>query len=561
VSDTAAEPGTLRWYEALPERLEWELAEFAARGLPAEQYETSGGRLAIRTELTFEGRPVEISVVFPFDYPDVEPTVYGPPELLPRHQNRRAGNFCLLENPAVDWWPTMGSAQLVDEDLRWLLEDSAAGPDVVADGEADMPEPLSQHIEVVEDTVALVPDPFWKVSLDASDGELILHDAVMKAGQLITEVQGVGRCDPDLMSGFTANSGQRHAGRWTAVEAGAVQPYPSLEDVLTAALTASPGLLAKLKRTLGRDRKRMTANGWAGVTFLEEGPRRGEQRRAWVLLEVQLDRQGEARPLRALRAQALTSHERSRRTPELVGLDAAKILVIGAGSLGGSIAYELAKAGVGQTDIVDYDHYDVNNAVRHVLEPRWAGTNKALAVSIEARFLNPFVRSEPHALRVGRGPDDQRALRSLIHDADVVVDATGSASVGRVLQRDCSGAQTTLLLAALTAGSYGGEVAVFRPGGPCFWCFMLGQQDGSIPEPPSGPPSNVTPVGCSAPAFSGAGFDATALAAAAARTAIRVSGKCSYPLFEHDYLIMSFRGEESSLHGDLEIHPGCPLEH
>jgi ThiF family len=488
VSDTAAEPGTLRWYEALPERLEWELAEFAARGLPAEQYETSGGRLAIRTELTFEDRPVEISVAFPFDYPDVEPTVYGPPELLPRRQNRRAGNFCLLENPAVDWWPTMSSAQLVDEDLRWLLEDSAAGPDVVADGEADMPEPLSQHIEAVEGTVALVPDPFWNMSLDASDGELILHDAVLNSGQLITEVQGVGRCDPDLMSAFTAKSGQRHAGRWTAVEAGAVQPYPSLEDVLAAALVASPELLAKLKRTLGRDRKRMTANGWVGVTFLEEGPRRGEQRRAWVLLDVQLDRQGEARALRALRAQALTPHERSRRTPELVGLDAATILVIGAGSLGGSIVYELAKAGVGQTDIVDYDHYDVNNAVRQVLEPRWAGTNKALAVSIEARFLNPFVRSEPHALRVGRGPDDQRALRSLVHDADVVVDATGSGSVGRVLQRECSGAQTTLLLAALTAGSYGGEVAVFRPGGPCFWCFMLGQQDGSIPEPPSGPP-------------------------------------------------------------------------
>jgi molybdopterin/thiamine biosynthesis adenylyltransferase len=561
VSDTVAEPGVLRWYEALPERLEWEFAEFAARSLPVERYETSGGALGIKTELQFDGQPVEIRVVFPSDYPDVEPTVYGPPALLPRHQNRRSGNFCLLETPSLDWWPTMSSAQLVDEDLRWLLEDSAAGAAVVAAGEADMPEPLSQHIQVDASKVAIVPDPFWSVDLAASDGELILHDSVLGAGQLFIEVGGVGRCDAELQSAFSASKGERHAGRWAAVPSDAVQSYPSLDDILRVAVDASPEVLSKLKRALGRDRKRASARGWVGVTFLEEGPRRSEQRRAWVLLEVEMDRRGGARALRALRAQALTSQERSRRTPELVGLDRASILVVGAGSLGGSIVYEFAKAGVGRTDIVDYDHYDVNNAVRHVLEPRWAGTNKALAVSIEARFLNPFVHAEPHAVHVGGGLEHQQVLQRLIAGADVVVDATGAAMVGRILQRECGSARTTLMLAALTAGSYGGEVAVFRPDGPCFWCLTLGQADGSVPQPPAGPATNVTPVGCSAPAFSGAGFDATALAAAAARTAIRLTGKCSYPPFDHDYMILSFRGDESTLLGELEIHPGCPLGH
>ncbi len=560
VSATPAEPRP-PWYEAHPARLEWELAEFSARDLPAQIYDAGAQRIGVRTELPVNGTRIAVQMVFPFDYPDVEPTAYGPPGLLGRHQHRHAGNFCLLENPSLDWWPTMSAAQLLDEDLRWLLEDSAAGPRVVERGEADMPEPLSQHISADPRQVALVPAPFWKLDLQASEGELTTQDAVLKAGQIVSEVEGVGSCDSELLSAFSAAGGQRHAGRWTALPAGVPDPYPALSDILEAAVEASPKVLAKLKRTLERDRKRATVDGWVGVTFVEEGPRRGEWRRGWVLLEVRLDRRGERQSLRALRAQALTAAERARRIPELDGLADASMLVVGAGSLGSPIVFEFAKAGVGTTTVIDYDRYDVNNGVRHVLEPRWAGTNKALAVAVEAESLNPFVRVAWHALRVGSGPDDNAQLERLIAEADVVVDATGSHQAARILQRRCREAHKTLVLAALTAGSYGGEVAVFRPDGPCFWCFVLAQHDGLIPEPMSGPLSNVTPVGCSAPAFSGAGFDATALAALAARTVIRASGKCPYPPLEYNYAIVDFRGEETSSRGVLSVHPGCPLCH
>src|SRR5215216_2713366 len=121
-------------------------------------------------------------------------------------------------------------------------------------------------------------------------------------------------------------------------------------------------------------------------------------------------------------------------SPELVGLERARILVIGAGSVGAPLVFELAKAGVGQTDIADHDRYDVNNAVRHVLDPRWAGTHKAVAVSIEAESLNAFVRVEPHSLHVGAGPDDSNRLNTLLADVDLVVDATGSQVAARVLR-------------------------------------------------------------------------------------------------------------------------------
>jgi molybdopterin/thiamine biosynthesis adenylyltransferase len=560
VSATPAEP-RLPWYEAHPERLQWELAEFSARELPAHTYDAGSGRIGVETELPFNGTSVAMRMVFPFEYPDVEPTAYGPAGLIGRHQHRRAGNFCLLENPSLDWWPTMSAAQLVDEDLRWLLEDSAAGPSVVERGEADMPEPLSQHIPADPRQVALVPDPFWQLDIPANEGELITQDAVLKSGQIIGEVQGIGTSDSELLSSFRAPDGQRHAGRWTALPPGVPGPYPELMDILEAAVDASPAVLAKLKRTLERDRKRATVDGWIGVTFLEEGPRRGEWRRGWVLLEVRLDRRGQRHALRALRAQALTAAERARRIPELNGLAEASMLVVGAGSLGSPIVFELAKAGVGVTTVLDSDRYDVNNAVRHVLEPRWAGANKALAVAVEAQSLNPFVHVVSHPLRVGSGPDHNALLEQLIAEADIVIDATGSHQAARILQVRCREAHKMLILAALTAGSYGGEVAVFRPDGPCFWCFVLAQHDGLIPEPMAGPVSSVTPIGCSAPAFSGAGFDATALAALAARTAIRASGKCEYGSLDYDYAIVNFRGEENTSRGNLDAHAGCPLGH
>lgn len=549
------------WYEASPERLEWELAEFAARGLSAQAEVRSDGRMRITTALPFDGSPIEIRVVLPYDYPDVEPTVYGPPGLIGRHQTRLLGNFCLLEDPRLDWWPTMSAAGLVDEDLRWLLEDSAAGPAAVATGEADMPEPLSQHITVDDSAVVIIPDPFWAVELEAEHGNLVLAEATLGDSLVVAEADGIGQGDADTLERVTDAKGTRHAARWVEVGVGALPLWPNHVELLEAGLVAWPQLLGKLSATLKRERKRQSVRGFIALTFLEEGPRRGETRRGWAFLEVELDRKGERSALRALRAQALTPKERARRIPELVGLAEARIAVVGAGSLGAPITSELVKAGVGRTDLLDYDRFDVNNCVRHLVGPRWAGVKKEIAVAIETEALNPFVKVAPHHIHVGGDRDDQRRLDLLLPEVDVVVDATGSHSAARILQRHCRDHGKTLVLVSLTAGSYGGEVAVFRPDGPCFWCFVLGQCDDSVPSPAEGPRSDTTPIGCSTPAFSGAGFDATALAALAARTVVQASGRASYPPLDHDYVVVNFRGPDPWRQGKLEVHPECPLDH
>lgn len=159
------------WFERDPARLEWELAQFEARGLPAAQrMGLHDGRLpdslVIETELPFRGETIVVEVAYPFDYPDDGPTVYGPSGLLERHQQPLQGNFCWTEDADRDWWPGMDAAQLVAEDLRWLLEDTEAGPEAVRDAEANMPEPLTGHL-VFGDGVVVDPAPYYEKELTA----------------------------------------------------------------------------------------------------------------------------------------------------------------------------------------------------------------------------------------------------------------------------------------------------------------------------------------------------------------------------------------------------------
>jgi molybdopterin/thiamine biosynthesis adenylyltransferase len=455
----------------------------------------------------------------------------------------------------------MAAAELVHVELRKLLADSEAGADAVAAGEADMPEPLSQHISADSKEVFVLADPFWSHELVLFEGNIVFQEKLLGNGFVLVTAEGFGEPDKKVIGSLVPRKPVQHKGRWVSLKEDALSPWPSREEVLAAAEAAAPDLLDHLKRRLKKERKRSDVVGWIGVTFMEEGPQKGQRRRGWVFLKVKMLRNGERRVMKAGRALAFTPSERGRRIPELAGLSGARALVVGAGSVGAPIAFELAKAGVGTLDICDYDSYDVNNAVRHVLSPNWAGVEKAFGVKIEAESLNPFIAVRHYRLFVGGNAGHSALLDQLLPGADVVIDATGSQSAARVLQRRCREFGRTLVLSALTSGSYGAEVAVFRPLGPCYYCFVLNQEDGVIPKPTEGPRSNVTPTGCSTPAFSGAGFDATGLAAAATRTAVRASGKSDYPDLDYDYIVMNFRGYDPWQQGLLPKHEGCPLCH
>lgn len=181
-----------------------------------------------------------------------------------------------------------------------------------------------------------------------------------------------------------------------------------------------------------------------------------------------------------------------------------------------------------------------------------------MATAAHASDLNPFVEVRDHDFTVGLGPEEATLLDALIADADVVLDTTGSNSVARILQRYCTAAARPFVVAGLSRGSHGGEVGIFHPGSACFECFVLAQRDGDVPEPQAAARSSlVTPVGCSHPAFPGAGFDGTHLAAVVARTVVQLTGASGYPPLDFDWAVVNFRDAPRWQSGRLAKHPEC----
>jgi molybdopterin/thiamine biosynthesis adenylyltransferase/ubiquitin-protein ligase len=547
------------WYEAQPERVEWELERLRGdAGVAVESERRQDGVYSVATTLTFGGENLPVQIHFPRDYPDAPPSICAEHLVLDRHQERVSLNFCLLDNPDTDWSPGRSAAELVLL-LKKLLADTEQGAGAVAGGEGDMPEPASSYYRYTRGIAVLVSEPFLGEQLDRRDGQLTLVENTPGNVLFLLKADGFEDAPRELAS-RVADVSKTLSGVWLAVEEA---PDPAAVNTAIAELLEerAPAMLKALKKR-ARDSRQKVATKWVGVTFMEEGPTLGDVRRTWVFFEVEARRGEAALSVRRIaQAQALTLTERQRRLPELGGFESQRMLVIGAGSLGGSIALELAKAGIGELDIVDSDTYDVNNAVRHIGETQFAGAGKAEMVAMKCRAMNPFAIVTGHPFSVGSTSEASDQLDELVGNADVVIETTGSEVVTRIIQQRCREAGKTLVVAALTAGSYGGEVLVVRPTGACFDCFIFAQEDHAVPEPEAGPRHRVTPVGCRHPAFSGAGFDATELATVAARTAVRATGAVSYPPLDYEWIVVNFRGQPMYEKGALNVHPDCPREH
>src|SRR5207248_4613129 len=111
----------------------------------------------------------------------------------------------------------------------------------------------------------------------------------------------------------------------------------------------------------------------------------------------------------------------ARNTPRHATLFGKKIVLIGAGTIGGYLGTYLARLGTGHEggvlEVYDSQALGPENMGRHVLSLRHLYQNKAQA-------LADFIGEEFPYLRVLAHPIDARRSAGLL-DADLVIDATG----------------------------------------------------------------------------------------------------------------------------------------
>lgn len=555
-----------RWYENEPERLAWEIERFEAEGhgSPSKRI-GENGLLSLNTEIVFHDKPESIRVEFPAEYPAFPPRVFGPPDLLVRHQQPITLNLCLVDD-ADNWWrPHVAAARLMKQ-LEGLLAATEDGPRAVAEGEADLPEPLTGFISGRHNETVLIPETALGPDLSAQQGHFQLVE--IKPGLRVltlledSEHVEVAALDADLATrlGTDRPGVPRQKGQWISFN------HAPAADEWHEARAAAINVAKERRRPQVPKKKRRTrvterpVRHLVGVTFLEQGPTRDEMRRAWLFYETEQKPSEEMPSIvdRAIGTQALSKRVRRQRTPELGGLESCRFVLVGAGTLGSAIALELAKADAGQIEIVDADSYDLNNSVRHVLGHLSAGCDKASELADFAASLNPFSNIHGHVFSVGAGEEERNRLGELVKEAAVVVDATGSHAVTRALHSHTAPLGIPLVSTALTPGGYGGRAIVLSGRSPCFDCFLSAQEAGDLPRPESGPVSRATPYACSHPAASCAGFDAFEIACHATRLAVQVAGVTDYPDQDADWIVVNLRNpSERWKQGSLAPHRDC----
>ena len=143
----------------------------------------------------------------------------------------------------------------------------------------------------------------------------------------------------------------------------------------------------------------------------------------------------------------------------------ARILIVGAGGVGGPAALYLAAAGVGTIGLIDADTVAVSNLQRQILfSTADVDRPKVEAGAERLTALNPYVRVETHpqALTAGNAAD-------IIAGHDVVLDGTDDFHTRFAVNAACVAAGVPLVSGAL--GRWNGQVGVFA-GRPCYQCLV-----------------------------------------------------------------------------------------
>jgi hypothetical protein len=218
------------------------------------------------------------------------------------------------------------------------------------------------------------------------------------------------------------------------------------------------------------------------------------------------------------------------RVPSVRVLKDKTVAVFGLGAIGAPLAMELARNGCRKLVVVDYDVVEPGNSIRWPLGTSAWGVRKTAAIKQYVETEYPWIEVEPIPHFVGAPTQsdgsggDHSVLPSIINKSDLVIDATASSGISRLLADRCKEAGKPLVSVFGTLSLKGGVVAYYHPTSGCPTCREFAYKKGLIEKAPgSGETSGLRqPPGCAELTFTGASFDLQELSLEAVRMAVDV---------------------------------------
>jgi hypothetical protein len=161
-------------------------------------------------------------------------------------------------------------------------------------------------------------------------------------------------------------------------------------------------------------------------------------------------------------------YSRNKGLLEVGALEKKRVLIVGLGSGGSSIAVELAKAGVGNFTLVDFDRIELHNIARHICGVNELGRLKTNAVKDAILLKNPYAKVMTYDFDIN---DHLDVIDQELDGSDLLIAATDNLESRFHLNELIVKRKKIGLFGRAVTRAEGGDVLRVRPEGPCYACL------------------------------------------------------------------------------------------
>ncbi|TIO13391.1 MAG: hypothetical protein E5X86_29490 [Mesorhizobium sp.] len=535
------------WERTCVGRLDFELRDlafFARDSLRIDEDQLKNGVLCLQFEWPLaSGEVCQLRAVFPDSYPFVRPQVFlrGNPETFPhKHCSPTDGNLCLLGRDTGLWSIEWTLAKLLEKQLTNALNGTG------------VEDPQGEPMEVWWNGIApafpgyvdgsyMLIDSDWNVA-DQTEGTLRVSYTLQKMDNKIRfkgAVEEIKAKDGTVL---------------------ATRTYPLPHGLESKKVTGTfpwrrVGRFAPPPREGWRDRKVQDQIAFGGravtygsppismsVTVQSTELSHGRHGDTWLFPL----RYGPAKSFRPMKqGQRGTSPSMiivptlragptdiGARVPSVGILKDKVIAIFGMGAIGAPVAIELSRNGCSHLTVIDHDIVEPGNSIRWPLGATAWGMRKTTAVKqhVESEYPGVEVEAIHHHVGIATAADgnggggDHSVLPPIFAKANIVIDATASSGISRLLADHCKSAGKPMISLFGTLSLKGGVVAAYHPKSGCPTCREFSYAKGLIDKAPgSGETSGLNqPAGCAELTFTGASFDLHELSLEAVRLTVDI---------------------------------------
>ena len=159
-----------------------------------------------------------------------------------------------------------------------------------------------------------------------------------------------------------------------------------------------------------------------------------------------------------------------------IKLKRLKILIIGAGGIGSPVALYLARAGIYEFGIIDYDKINKSNLHRQVLFNQVdIGQKKVFITKKKIQMIDKKIKVKAYAIKVNK-----QNLKEIIANYDYIIDGTDNFKSKLNINDECLRQKKKLFIGSVSQFDAHIFFFDFSKRGPCLRCFM--------PRPPQNVP-------------------------------------------------------------------------